>query len=58
MTFFSRFLRSMYYYQKHNSTYINLIFAIPVFFIHVPAEVFNWNFLKVQTDIESPKVDI
>ena len=46
MTFFSRFLRSMYYYQKHNSTYINLIFAIPVFFIHVPAEVFNWNFLK------------
>lgn len=44
MTFFSQFLRSMYYHQKPNSTSINLICAMPFFFIHAPTEVFNWNF--------------
>ena len=35
-----------YDHQKPNSTFINLICAMPVFFIHVPMEVFNWNFFQ------------
>ena len=36
MIFFSRFLRSMYYHQKPNCTFINLICAMPVFLYMYP----------------------